>query len=394
MAGSLQRMDHSDVVLLRYRLHTLGNVLRAGLARGRRLDSVVVTTGGALLLAYWCGTLLERLGHVAWCRSHPAGLSAGLLAYAVASGALAADRDVNRSRRLANAAFLSVLPWSDGSRRRAMRLACAPAGCAGTLFTFLVIYAVTRACGAATCLLSAMAGSALFGSANALTVLASLRRARLPSPTRRTIGGTGRAGAAVLRGLSRFDSGAPRWLGSWALGRRAPGLAAAWSFLLITLGLGAAAGGIVERSAGPAVGAAVVGGHAVFLIGLRARPLVSGALRLQPTRFLSAVWGVARLPLLASAAWFCLPAFSAFAATGSPSGQVAAGGVCLILLDLMFLVIAVSLPRSPRAAEALHLGALAIGAQNLARFGIFAESALLLAFLAHRLRRARRAFHV
>jgi len=115
---------------------------------------------------------------------------------------------------------------------------------------------------------------------------------------------------------------------------------------------------------------------------------------MQPVSFLRVVWGVTRLPLIASVAWFCLPALSAFAATVNPSGQLAASGAFLLFLNVMFVVIAVSLPRSPRSVLVLHLGALAVAAQNLARFGLYAEAALLLAFLAHRLKSARRAFHV
>ena len=387
-------MDRAHLVLLRCRLNATGNVLRALFARGRRLDTTVVLAGGALLLAYWSGTLLQHLAQVEWCRTHPGELRACLFASGVVSGASAGGHDADRGRALASAPFLKVLPWIGDDHRRAVRLASVPAGSAGTMLAFGTAYVVFRACGTGHEAASAAAASLLFGSSFAMAAVGRSRAPRLQEATRVSVDGVGPARNAAVRTFGSIDAGVPRWLGSWALGERAPVLAVSWVLLLVTLGLCAAAGGIIERGAGPAVVAAVLGGHVVFLIGLRARPLVSDALRVQPVSFARAVWGLTRLPLLASSAWFCLPALSAFAATGNTSGQVAAGGASLLLLDAMFLVVALSLPRSPRSAVLLHLGVLGVAAQNLARFGLYADAAILLAFLVHRLRSARRAFHV
>jgi len=271
-------MNRSNLVLLRCRSQVVGNRLRAAFARGRRLDTSIVSAGLGLLLAYWAGTLLQRIEHIGWCRSHPGELSAGLLTVAALSGALAADREAKRIRRLARAPFLSVLPWSDNDRRHAMRLASMPIGCAGAVLAFMVGYAVCRACDVPHVLIVAGAASAVFGLAFLLATLRNLRTAYPPGPAWLTFRETVRLNDAVLRVAGRFDAGMPRWLGSWGLGRRATSVVSIWSVLLITLGVGGAAGGIIERSAGPAVIAAVLGGHAVFLVGLRAAPLTSGAL--------------------------------------------------------------------------------------------------------------------
>ncbi len=267
--------------------------------------------------------------------------------------------------RLANQAWLVVLPWPERARRdaaweAALLVGCVPAALLGGL-TLMMADAVGAAPGAW--------GAGSF----ACFYLAFAFAARLVT-ARGGFGETARdapegGSPGVSRLLWWFDRAGPRWLGIWGIGRRSGGLALFWMASLVVFGGGAGVIALVQGWTWPALVASVVGGHLVFLASLDMRPLQSAALRCQPIAYGGAVAGLVRLPLTASLAWFGVAGVPAVVLPAGLS-RLPAAALVLVVLNLYFTACLCVVPLSRRQGLVLYAAGVAAVLQQAAEYGV------------------------
>jgi hypothetical protein len=183
----------------------------------------------------------------------------------------------------------------------------------------------------------------------------------------------------------------PCWVGTWAIRERVSGVTRIWLVLLGSLGLVGAVGSFKTGTAIPAAIVGLAGGHAIFLLALRARPLRSPALVVQPVPLWRAAWATTRLPMLLSFAWMAVPGSAAVIAFPEQSDPVIGAAGLLLLLDGLFAFITFSLADAPGSALLLQGVAVVMAVQNYAKLGNF-ELVFLLGFVGLLWRRATRRF--
>ena len=379
----LRKVSSSDHLLLRLRLLRWQIFLRSCVGRSRRSQG---RFGLALLLV--CLTTLgslwrQRAGLVSFVDRHAIAACVVASILTLLTGMLAGWGAARGARRDLTATWLAVLPWSDRQRKRAMLVSCLPPFGLTLVSLSIVALPAGALIRPLAIPLLALAGSAAAGLGFVTGV------AILPA-RRERISRLVQGGARHSKHLALADQARPRWLGSWALEGRGHRLVRLWFVLLASLGALGIAGTLETGAAAPAAMIGIAGGHLMFLIALRARPLRADALRLLPVSFPRAAWGVVRLPLLLSLGWFLLPEAAAFAA--APGDPVPAGGLIgLLLLDGLACLSWLWLADAPLAALLLHGTVLALGLQYWARLGL-SELALLLGLAVLLWRGAQRRF--
>ena len=315
---------------------------------------------------------------------HQAGAACILAAACLLSkGMVSGRRAAGSARRDMAAPWLTILPWPDRRRKRALLLSCLPPLGLELAQAFAAALLAGVLIRPAAIPLLCLAGAALSGSGfagGAAIGPARVRAAGRPAGT----------AARPSTPLARADQGRPRWLGTWAMDGRSRRLVQLWLGLLASIGLLGGAGSLGTGTAAPGVLTAIIGGHLVFLAALRARPLRADALRLLPASFRRAAWGVLRLPLLLSLGWILLPEAAAFAA--APGDPAPVGGLCgVLLLDALAGLSTLWLANAPAAALLLHGVILLLGLQYWARLGL-SEIAVLIGLAGLLWRGARRRF--
>jgi hypothetical protein len=355
-------VERPDRILLRLRLLRWQTFLRSclGRSRGSRFGF-----GSALFLVCLSavGSLWRRQAELVSFVDHHATAACGLASIGTVSVSLVAGQQAARGgRRDLATTWLAILPWPDQQRKRALMVSCLPP-------FGLMLVCTSAAAVLAGALIRPAAIPALVMTELALVAFGFVVGLSVPQVSRASARAPATGASRPSMSLFRADQARPRWLGSWAMDGRGQRLVRLWLGLIASLGVLGVAGSVETGTAAPAAMIGIVGGHIVFLIALRARPLRADALRLLPVSFLRAAWGVARLPLLLSFGWFVLPEAAAFAA--APGNPAPVGGaIGLLLLDGLAGLSSLWLADAPAAALLLHGTVLLLGVQYWARLGL------------------------
>jgi len=344
-------VTRTDKLLLKLFWLALRNRLRElGLA-----DRVFFLCGGILCLLWPLNDLTDLLRqHGAWLRnSHWVWeLALGmflLLGFGV--GRFSAGWAIAH----ANASYLRVQPLSEQARRRMAGFASligslwsAPAAFVSLAMVCEVIHqpdALLWGCGAA----SAYLVGAGFGLATRLRAVWQVSDAVHARQAMRLFQ------VPFIPGFRLIDRASPAWLSSWSIGLvagRLPltvGRLLGFSIILLGAALPSVAS-LGSHQGGPAAAAAVLSGFAAFMLLVRSHPLGSPVLRSAPIGFMKAWFGVLRLPLVLSFAFFVVPAGAAFAAEPSSWAMPASGCFGLFVLDGVYAVFAAFFLASPLLA--------------------------------------------
>lgn len=376
----------SDLLLVRMQLLAWRRVASA-LGAGSGRDRIALLGGGLLVLAYVLGLARQTLIHAApFLAMHRPAVESAAAACVAFLGLWTGHGAAKRVARDASGSWLAPLPWPAPARRHAMRLAVLSSLCVA-LAALLAVVTMLAACldPAPVARLDGTA-AAIFGPCFLLSGRTALRRIR-DTPAARI--SPRRPTRTVRRSLSWADRGTPRWVGSWALGGRASGVAGVWLLLLGSAGLVGVVGSLETATALPGAVVGLCGGHLVFLIAMRAHPLRAPALVVQPVALWRAAWATTRLPMLLSFAWMGVPGLAGLLAAPTLSGPVTGAAGLLLLLDGLFAFIAFSLAEAPGSALLLHAVAVVMAVENYAKFG-GSELVLLLGFVVVLWRRAGR----
>jgi hypothetical protein len=114
----------------------------------------------------------------------------------------------------------------------------------------------------------------------------------------------------------------------------------------------------------------VLGGHMMFLVTLRAGPLLSPVLRSAPLRFAAAWAAMLRLPLSLSFAWLLCATPPALAAQDSAWRAVPGYAIGLLLLNAFFAAALATVPGSRRQALVLHAIGTGLMLQQTLEYGL------------------------
>ncbi len=381
-------------VILRWQVLAFWNALRVALAE--RLRETLLLAGAAgLLIVYNIASFYVSLVHsapairAAWPMVARNGLAAALML-----GLVCGYRCAGWAARRAQAPWLAVLPWPAGARRRAVRVVSFAMGGALMPVPAFCGWGVSHAVHAAH---PALAGCALAACFSVSFVAGAWPRGGRAAPVARVARVAARPPALLWRLVARLDRRAPRWAGLWAQGDGGLRLSLWWFATLVLVGGSAAAMSVAQGSVWPSVIAAVGGGNAAYIVGLRGGILDSAVLRASPVGF-GAVWAaVARGPLALSVLWFCLAAAPAFAVSVGAWRQIAGGGVVLLALDGLFTSAVAANPASRQQALVLYGAGLCMilyqGAEYGIAYGVLVSMAAA-GFCGVLWRRARRRFRI
>jgi hypothetical protein len=354
-------------LIFRWHIAGLANAALASF-RSRPGETLFIAVGAVCLAAYQLGNLYIDLTHEAMpIRLHWARILAIVTAMASLAGLTLATRFTRYAQSRAHAPWLAVLPWSDRSRRRAVRLAALWLVTPFAALIFVFVWVAAQATHAPHPGRSACAPFAAFAAACLATTTWHLRPAAdtaagRPPPARRP--------ARLPYLLSWLDAPVPRWAGSWALGEAARYLPVWWLVSLLLAGGIAAAVSLAQHWPWPSLIMAILGGHIMFLASLRAAPLLSPVLRAAPVRYGAAWAAMLRLPLALSLAWLICATPPALAAQSAAWRAVPGVAMGVLLLNALFAAALATVPGSRRQALFLHALGLGLVIQQSLEYGL------------------------
>ncbi len=330
-------------------------------------DLVVVGGGSGLLAVYFLAGVGEWLGRVA---GMVAGFDSGGAAMAggtVLLGLVAAEGAFRAERRRAEAAWLTVLPWPEAARWRAVALSALATGAAQSVMVAAAAGWGARAVRSASPTWDATVVAAWFGAGFGAGLAGRLRKA---------VGSRARAGRVVAvrqaplsRAFRWVDRGRPRWLGIWDSSGRGWWFVGGLGLAFVVGGGAAAAAGVLHGRAWPAIGMGVVGGNAVFAAGLRGEPLRSPVCRAAPLGFVAAWLGVQRVAWAVSLLWFMPLAAAGVAAEPGRATLAGTGLLALAGLNGGYAALAGFSPNRPRFTAGLYAVLLVTTAKETLELG-------------------------
>lgn len=349
-----------DKLVLTLLWHETRNTVRSL----RAYDKIFFLIAGSLLLTYYLGNFLIAL------RANAAEISGANWIWGVISavliilgfGAGIVTSGISSSR--AYAPFLLTLPLSANVRRRMVVTATFYIGFALALFAGFALALICDVIHRPYAVVWGAMGTTLFFIG---VIFGLLTKNFFTHSEKSVLSDADKTRTFWIPGIVSLDSAKPTWLGSWACGLPAGRLRIRVFLVIIITALSLTvilSGGasLAQHDAIPAAVDAVIGGLIVFMLSVRCKPLGSAVLRTAPLGFTRSWFGVLRLPLALSAAFFVMPAGVAFAAEPTSWGTLVGGGFSLLLLDGAYAVFAAYFMMSPLSAAVSFVGAVSYAA--------------------------------
>jgi hypothetical protein len=359
----------SSGVILRWQLLGMRNATRAACA-GRLWNTLLVTGAAALLVIYNVASLYASLARAApvirgaWPAVREGGLAACLvLGLACGYGA------ASWAARRAQAPWLAALPWPDGARRRAIRVAAFALGGGLMPVPAMCGWGVSHAVHAAHQDLAGLTLAVCFAGSFAAGAWPGERRSMRVRAMRAGPSAAARV-AHLWRLTEKLDRSAPRWAGSWAQADGGTRLSVVWLAAMAVIGGSAAAMTFAQNTVWPSVIAGAAGGNLVYAVGLRAQVLTSPVLRASPVTFFAAWWAVARRPWALSLLWFAAAALPALMLDKAAWRQMAGGAAILLALNVLFSSTVAASPGSKQRAVVLYCTGLGMILYQGAEYGV------------------------